>query len=99
MCVRAYATHTHVVSSTSTPPLHPTHSYDPVTSTEVFYNLPTVPAESIKYDEAKAPQVSDRVSRRFGIDGCLSLVLVGFDVVRGSRADGFLDVCHHKHRS
>lgn len=35
-----------------------------MTSTEVFYNLPSVPAESIKYDDAKPPQVSDRV--RFG---------------------------------
>lgn len=38
-------------------------SYDPVTSTEVFYSLPSVPAESIKYDEAKAPIVSDRVGK------------------------------------
>ena len=34
-----------------------------MTSTEVFYSLPSVPAESIKYDEAKAPIVSDRVGK------------------------------------
>ena len=52
-----FKTHTHTHT-------HHPDSYDPVTSTEVFYNLPTLPAESIKYDEAKAPQVSDRVRWR-----------------------------------
>lgn len=60
------------MNTNATPP----PSYDPVTSTEVFYNLPTVPAESIKYDEAKAPQVSDRVSLQFGFS-CFGLVTVG----------------------
>lgn len=47
--------------TTQTDTFLPSNRYDPVTSTEVFYSIPSLPADAIKYDDAKPPVVSDRV--------------------------------------
>ncbi|GAB5033476.1 Hypothetical protein NocV09_01400100 [Nannochloropsis oceanica] len=55
-------------------------SYDPVTSTEVFYNLPSLPKEgAIIYDNDKTPQVSDQIVVLGGPDMGKTGKLIGLD--------------------
>lgn len=54
--------------------------YDPVTSTEVFYNLPSLPKEgAIIYDNDKTPQVSDQIVVLGGPDMGKTGKLIGLD--------------------